>query len=165
MTDPLADRRTERLRLRRIEDADLDALVALSTDPRVNAHRPGGAPTAEQAADIIGGFIADWERSGVGYWAAEYEGRIVGVAGVRLVTLGDRECWNLYYRFAPEVQGQGLASEAARAAISAAREHDSARTVVARTRPDNAAAIGLALAVGMTRRAELDAGGFVTYAI
>ncbi|MGZ4246413.1 MAG: GNAT family N-acetyltransferase [Solirubrobacteraceae bacterium] len=44
---------------------------------------------------------------------------------------------NLYYRFAPELQGRGLAAEATRGAIAVARELRPEWPVVARTRPEN----------------------------
>jgi ribosomal-protein-alanine N-acetyltransferase len=164
MSGPLSDRRTERLRLRRVQEGDVADLVRLSVDPRVNEHRPGGAPSEPEATRIVRGFISDWERTGFGYWVAEYHASIAGIAGVRPVTLGTHTCWNLYYRFAPEVQGRGLASEAAREAIRAAAEHTPGWIVVARTRPANAAAVKLALGIGMSRRADLDADGLITYA-
>lgn len=63
MGPDFALRLTERLRLRRVDAADLGDLISLSVDPRVNAHRPGGAPTIEEARDIVRGFIADWEQT------------------------------------------------------------------------------------------------------
>ena len=80
------------------------------------------------------------------------------------VTLGDVDCWNLYYRFSPEVQRQGLAAEATREAIAVARELTPEWSVVARTRPDNEPAIRLALAIGLVRRPDLDGDGFAAFA-
>jgi len=160
----VAPRRTQRLILRPITAADLDALVALSVDPRVNRHRPGGPPTRRQATEIIRDFIGHWEQDGLGYWAVQRDGAIVGIAGTRPILLRGHRCWNLYYRFSPAVWGQGVAGEATREAVRVAREQEPERLVVARTRADNAPAIRLALAVGLTRRRDLDADGFVTYA-
>jgi RimJ/RimL family protein N-acetyltransferase len=155
---------TGRLRLRRISAGDVTTLVAISTDPRTNEHRPGGAPTREQSEEIIRGFIGDWERHGIGYWAVERHGELIGVAGIKPVTVRGQACWNLYYRFEPASWGQGLAAEAARAALAVAAKLDPQRPVVARTRPDNAAAAGLAQRIGMVRRPELDWGGLIAFA-
>jgi [ribosomal protein S5]-alanine N-acetyltransferase len=160
----VAPRRTRRLTLRPVTADDLDALVTLSIDPRVNLHRPGGPPTRAQARRIVREFISHWERDGLGYWLVERDEQVVGIAGTRPIVLRGRPCWNLYYRFSPTVWGQGVAGEATREAVRAAREHGPQRLVVARTRADNAPAIRLALAIGLTRRPELDADGFVTYA-
>jgi [ribosomal protein S5]-alanine N-acetyltransferase len=155
---------TERLRLRRLASADVPALVAISTDPRTNEHRPGGAPSRAQSEEIISGFISDWEQHGIGYWVVEYLGEVVGVAGVRSSILRGRDCWNLYCRFSPDAWGKGLAAEASRAAIVVARECDPTCRILARTRPDNVAAARLTQTIGMTRSAEWDGDGFVAFA-
>jgi RimJ/RimL family protein N-acetyltransferase len=164
MSEPVSERRTARLRLRRITAADIPAVVALSTDPRTNRHRPDGTPTPDEATAITRRFIRGWEEHGIGYWLVEHEARDVGVAGITATTLGDVDCWNLYYRFSPEVQGRGLAAEATREAIAVARELTAEWPVVARTRPDNEPAIRLALAIGLVRRPDLDGDGFVAFA-
>jgi [ribosomal protein S5]-alanine N-acetyltransferase len=89
---------------------------------------------------------------------------LAGVAGVRPITLQGNEYWNVYYRFAPETWGRGIASEALRAALAAARGHLPGRRFVVRTRLGNEAAMQLAQAVGLTRSRQLDGGGFVTFA-
>jgi RimJ/RimL family protein N-acetyltransferase/adenylate kinase family enzyme len=164
MGAPVAERRTARLRLRRVTEADIPGVVAISTDPRTNRHRPDGTPTPDEAAGIARRFIRGWEENGIGYWLVEYEARSVGVAGITAITLGDMDCWNLYYRFSPEVHGRGLAAEATREAIAVARELTPEWPVVARTRPDNEPAIRLALAIGLVRRPDLDGDGYVAFA-
>jgi ribosomal-protein-alanine N-acetyltransferase len=159
----VGDRRTARLRLRRVTEADIASIVALSIDPRTHRHSPTGTPTPEEAEAFSRRFIEDWERHGLGYWVVEHEGRDVGVAGVKAATLGGRPCWNMYYRFTPAVHGRGLAAEATREAITVARARRADWPVVVRTRPGNDAAARLALAIGLVRRPELDADGFVTY--
>ena len=155
---------TERLRLRRPTDADMPALIAISTDPGTNEHRPGGAPSPTESEEIVRGFGRDWEQHGIGYWVVEYLGQVIGVAGVRPVRLGEADCWNLYYRFSPAWWGRGLAAEAAREAVVVARAHTPTRPIVARTRADNSAAVKLAEAIGMTRRIEFDGDGFIAFA-
>ncbi len=164
MTAPASERRTARLRLRRVTEADIATVVSFSTDPSTHHHRPGGTPTREEAQAFARSFIEDWDTHGLGYWVVEHEGRDVGVAGVKASTLGDRPCWNLYYRFAPEAHGRGLAAEATREAIGAARGHTPEWPVVARTRPGNEPAARLARAIGLERRPDLDADGFITFA-
>lgn len=156
--------RTQRLQLRRLVDADVPAVVAISTDPRTNLHRPGGPPTAAQSAAMCRRFMEDWERHGLGYWTVRCDDRIVGIAGVMAVELDEQGYWNLYYRFSPDVWGRGIAAEAARAALQAAAEHSPQRPVIARTRPTNAAAIRLAIAIGLVRTPPLDVGGLIAYA-
>jgi [ribosomal protein S5]-alanine N-acetyltransferase len=159
-----ADRVTGRLRLRPPTEQDIPALVAIGSDPRTNQHSPTGPPSVEESEQTVRGAIAHWREHGLGYWAVEHDGRIIGIAGVKAGRLRGREIWNLYYRFTPTAWGKGLAGEAAREALAAAHEHDQSRTVVVRTRPANAAAQRLAERIGMSRRSELDADGFITFA-
>jgi RimJ/RimL family protein N-acetyltransferase len=159
-----SDRHTARLRLRRVTLGDVASVVALSTDPRTHRHSPTGTPTREEAEGYVRRFCEDWEMFGIGYWLVEYEGRDVGLAGVKPSTLGKLACWNMYYRFAPDVHGRGLATEATREAIAVARERQPEWPVVVRTRPANEAAARLALAIGLERRPDLDSDGFITFA-
>jgi ribosomal-protein-alanine N-acetyltransferase len=157
-------RRTDRLDLRRITAHDVPAVVAISTDPRTNLHRPGGTPSLAEAELLAQEFMRGWDEDGIGFWVVEHEGEVVGIAGVRPYVLGDLDCWNLYYRFAPEAWGKGFAVEAAREAIAVAREQSPPRPVVARTRSDNAGAVRVAERAGLVRRPDLDADGYIAFA-
>jgi RimJ/RimL family protein N-acetyltransferase len=161
--DP-SELRTERLRLRAPTLSDMSRLVALTTDPRVHRHSPTGPPTLQQSRAAIRESIAAWHRDGIGHWVVEYDGRLTGVTGVRPIEINDDRYWNVYYRFAPETWGKGIASEAVRAGLAAARAYRPGCRFVVRTRPTNEAAIKLAQAVGLTRSPPLDADGFVTFA-
>jgi [ribosomal protein S5]-alanine N-acetyltransferase len=160
----LTEIRTERLRLAPMTLADSARVVGLYVDPRVNRHSPSGAPTAAESRRRVRESVAAWARDGIGYWIVEHEGRLAGVTGVRPTELRGATYWNVFYRFAPETWGRGIASEAVRAVLQAAREQVPGRHFAARTRPGNQAAIRLAEAVGLTRARELDSDGFVTYA-
>jgi len=159
-----SDRQTARLRLRRVTLGDVASVVALSTDPRTHRHSPSGTPTPAEAEGYVRRFAGDWDTFGIGYWLVEFEGRDIGLAGVKPSRLGELACWNMYYRFAPDVHGRGLAAEATREAIAVARECRPEWPVVVRTRPANEAAARLALAIGLKRRADLDSEGFITFA-
>jgi RimJ/RimL family protein N-acetyltransferase len=156
--------RTERLLLRAPTLADMSWMVALSTDPRVNRHSPSGPPTVQESRAAVRTSIACWRRDGIGHWLVEFDGRLAGITGVRPNQLHGDLYWNVYYRFAPETWGSGIASEAVRAAMAAARGHLPGRPFVVRTRPTNEAAIRLAQAVGLSRSPQLDGDGFVTFA-
>jgi RimJ/RimL family protein N-acetyltransferase len=164
MRPGVAELHTGRLRLRAMTIADTARTVELYVDPRVNRHSPTGAPTVAEGQARVREAVSAWERDGIGHWVVEYEGRLAGVTGVRPAELAGTVYWNVFYRFAPETWGSGIASEALRAALQAAREHVPGRRFVARTRPTNEAAIRLAEAVGLTRAPELDSKGFITFA-
>ena len=164
MRAQIAELHTDRLRLRAMTIADTPRVVELFTDPRVHRHSPTGAPSAAESRARVRESVAAWQRDGIGHWVVEHEGRLAGVTGVRPTALAGATYWNVFYRFAPETWGRGIASEAVRAALRAAREHAPGRRFAARTRPSNEAAIRLAQAVGLTRAPELDGDGFVTLA-
>ena len=156
----MRERRTERLVLRPIVESDLDVLTTIHVDPRTNEHSPDGPPDPARARAMLESFVAAWSGDGHGYWAAVLDGVVVGAAGVEARMVMGRECWNLYYRFAAEVWGRGLATEAACEAVAAATALDAARPVVARTRPANERAVRVAEHAGLVRRAELDHDGY-----
>lgn len=85
--------------LRPVGVSDSDVFIAIHVDPRTNFHSPGGPPSAEWAEAFLLSLARAWER-GLSYWAVELEGQVVGFAGAEATTVLDRECWNLYYRFA-----------------------------------------------------------------
>jgi RimJ/RimL family protein N-acetyltransferase len=109
---------TLRLRLRPFALTDLDALAAILADPEVMRYMPGGRPIPrEQVARNLPARIERLARDGFGLWAVERQAdaRLIGQCGlfhldntpeIEVAYLLDRACW-----------GQGLASEAASAAL------------------------------------------------
>lgn len=158
------ERRTRRLVLRPIAPSDVDVLTTIHVDPRTNDHSPGGPPPRGQAEELLASLIAAWDGAGHSYWAVEFEGGVVGVAGVEARTILRRDCWNLYYRFDPDYWGRGLASEAVWEAVVVAGTVAPTRPIVARTRRENERAIRLAERGGLMRRPDLDHDGFVVLA-
>ena len=110
---------TERLSLRAVRVRDANQIFWLNSDPRVWAHRPSGVHTSsEQTEAQVTGYIAAWDRDGLGCWAARtHDGTFVGIGGC---SVKDGIGWNVYYRFLPEVQGRGYEAELVRAAVIAA---------------------------------------------
>lgn len=152
--EDLEERWTDRLYLRRLVPADEAAVVALESDPRTCLHEP--LPTPDEARDRFAGFLAQWAGDGVGYWAVEVRGVLVGTAGLRFMVWRKRDCWNLGYRMSPDVWGRGYAVEAATEAVQWSFGHVPRLPVVARTHPDNAVAQAVALGAGLDRRPDLD---------
>jgi RimJ/RimL family protein N-acetyltransferase len=165
-------RRTARLELRRPRADDLDWMTALHSDPLNYPHAPDRAHSPEQARALSRSLLDAWEVDQVGYWIAEPvpdlegvpAGRI-GMAGVRPSSLAGRTCFNLYFRFVVAVRGHGFAAEASREALRVAAAVDPGSPVVVRTRAANAPARLLSDALGLTRRADLDAttNGYIVY--
>jgi RimJ/RimL family protein N-acetyltransferase len=139
---------TDRLDLAAIDMTDLRDLYELNSDPRVWTHFPSGVHTSrEQTLAHIAVESAGWECAGLGYWTARLrDGRFAGVGGCSLKK--DR-VWNLYYRFRPELQGQGLATELVGAAYAAAHAVRPEVPVVAMLLEHNAASKALAEKSGL----------------
>lgn len=157
-------RRTADLLLRPVRAEDVQSLVAIETDPRTTQHSPAGPPTRDQAEQLLLSVVAAWDEGSHHYWAVEHQRQLVGTAGLRRAALHRRECWNLYYRLSPDVWGRGFGTQAAREAVACAAVLPGDLPVVARTRPDNAAAQRVAQKVGLARREDLDSNGFYTFA-
>lgn len=123
--------RTERLDLAAVTEADVDDLYALSSDPRVWQHFPSGRHTErDKTAQQVAVFLAGWAEHGLGYWTAHLRstGEFLGVGGC--MSKGGI-AWNVYYRFRPEAQGNGYATELVTASLVAAAEVNPELAVVA----------------------------------
>lgn len=114
------------------------------------AHLPSGRfadlATTRAALDR---WLEDWQRDGLGAWVVREGDQVVGHGGC---ALRQGAYWNLGYRFAPEVQGRGFATEVARAGIARARALRPALPVVAYLLEHNLASAAVARRVGLTLR-------------
>lgn len=142
---------TPRLNLAVPTDADIDAIFAIHSDARTYKHRPELAmKTREEATELARAWQANWREKQLGYYVVStLDGTTIGFTGVRHSEEAGEEVLNLYYRFAPESQGQGYAKEAATAAITSARERFPQLPVVAIIDPTNESSIALALKLGL----------------
>ncbi|MCG7230044.1 GNAT family N-acetyltransferase [Corynebacterium minutissimum] len=138
---------TPRLSLSVPTDADIDAIFSIHSDARTYEHRPELAMrTRDEAIELARAWQTNWREKQLGYYVVStLDGTTIGFTGVR----HSEEALNLYYRFAPESQGQGYAKEAATAAIASARERFPQLPVVAIIDPTNEASIALALKLGL----------------
>ena len=145
-------------RLRPPRADDLDDVFRIHGDPRTNVHNPAG-PDRDLAASRarLGEWLEHWDRHGFGYWVVEDDdGTVVGFSGVRHETWQGRPVLNLYYRYAPEVWGRGLASAVAAHAVRWAAEHHPDRPVIAYTTEENEGLQRTARAAGLVRRPDLE---------
>lgn len=144
---------TPRLSLSVPTDTDIDAIFAIHSDARTYEHRPELAmKTREEAVELARAWQENWREKKLGYYVVStLDGTTIGFTGVRHSEEAGEEVLNLYYRFAPESQGQGYAKEAAAAVIASARERFPQLPVVAIIDPTNEASIVLALKLGLQR--------------
>lgn len=140
--------RTARLVLRPVGWGDLPQLQLLKADPRVFAVMLGGVRLPERTAEELAADVAFWGARGYGIWAVRDSGeRFLGIAG--LMERPDGLGVALRFALWPEVRGQGLAREAAGAALRFGHEQGGLRRVVAVAREENFASRTVLGAIGM----------------
>ena len=144
---------TPRLLLTRPHPDDSDWVFAIHGDPATNQHNPHGPHASIQdSTRFLTSMLADWERDAIGYCAVttrQDPTTVIGFAGTRLSDLAGDRVLNLYYRFTPTTWGQGIAQEAAHAALDLARTRFPTSAVVALIRADNQPSKRLAERLGL----------------
>ena len=151
---------SDRLVLRRWTDADRPAFAAINGDPRV--HDWLGGPISPQATDaLIDRINAGIDVNGFGFWAAERraDGRLAGMIGLSRVAAGDLPvgpCVEIGWRLHPDLWGQGLASEGARAALDWGFGPGALAEILAFTAETNLASQAVMRRIGMAPDPALD---------
>jgi RimJ/RimL family protein N-acetyltransferase len=152
---------TRRLRLRDWDDEDELRFFQVMNRPEVMTYLGGVQLPAEWRAAYqrVRGFSRDFGHT---FWITEdrASGEILGFCGIKRVNApgagdltGKHE---IGWRLRPEVWGQGLAKEAAIAALDLAFGRFQAPHVIALTVPPNTPSWGLMERLGMSRRQDLD---------
>ena len=129
---------------------DVEEVHAIQTDERTWVHSPSQRP--HDVADTLGMIersISSWKTHGQGLWVVREQGRVIGVAGATMSELG---VWNLYYRFAPDSGGRGIASNVASLATDGAHASVPQSPVVARILANNARSIRVAERAGLSEQ-------------
>lgn len=151
--------RTERLLLRPWRDTDRDAFAAMSVDHEVMQFFPSLLTRAEADAGVKRS-IAQFATYGWGYWAVEIPGvaEFIGFVGIKQVpfTAHFTPAVDLGWRLARAYWGQGLATEAARAAIKFGFETLGLSSIVSYTAVPNVRSIRVMERLGMTRDVDGD---------
>ena len=140
---------TERLRLRALEESDLDAWAAIVGDVEVQRFT-GGAMHRVEAWFRIATYHGHWALRGYGQWAVcdRVSGRLLGRAG-----LWFPEGWpelEVGWTLARSAWGHGYATEAGRAAIEWGRANLGLTRIASVINPENARSIAVAERLGMT---------------
>lgn len=145
---------TERLRLRRFRDGDVDAFQAYRADPAVARFQSWHDHTREQAER----FVAEVSRADPGVPGEPFQFAVARLDDDALVgdcmlaiTAGDPASAEIGYTIGPAHQGVGYATEAARAVVTYAFDGQGVASVRAVTDARNLASIGVAERLGMRR--------------
>jgi ribosomal-protein-alanine N-acetyltransferase len=119
-------------------EEDLDALSLITGDPEVMKYLGTSEPRSrEKTRNTIDAILRHWEQHGFGIFALEHKAdrRLIGWCGLqRLEKTPEVE---VAYLLAKEYWNQGLATEAARAAIRYGFDELKLGRVVAIARPEN----------------------------
>ncbi|MCE8023270.1 GNAT family N-acetyltransferase [Halomonas desiderata] len=144
---------TPRLRLRPLATADVPALADMLADPEVMRHSLHGV--CDEAATRL---FLDWcfdcyiqHRTGPLAMVSGESDEFVGFCGVSPEQVKGTTEWNLGYRLARPYWGQGLATEAAVAALDHAFEERRFDSIIVLVEPDHAASLRVAEKVGFSR--------------
>lgn len=139
--------RTDRLLLTPLTLDHVDDYFRVYGDPRTWEHLPSGRHTSRgQSAQAIERSMLSRRTSGFGHCAVVLRepvgtlrpGSFIGSAGAAILPF---DAWNLGYRLAPDAWGHGLAGEAARVSLGAARAARPEAPVTARVLAGNPASV------------------------
>lgn len=142
---------TERLRLRLLEERDLDALAAMFADAETMRYMGEGKVLSRgETWRAISGSLGHWLLKGYGMWGVETRsGELVGRVGFI-----DPEGWpgfELGWLIARPHWGRGYASEAAKAAYAHATHTLKRDRVISLIRPGNERSVKVAAKLGFVR--------------
>lgn len=150
---------TPRLRLRPWRESDLAPFAAMNADPLVMEHF--AAPLSRQESDAYARRMqAAIEERGWGNWALEVIGGepFVGFTGLSVPSFEAHfmPCTEVGWRLARSAWGQGLATEAARAALDFGFGELGLAEIVSFTALGNARSVAVMERLGMRRDGEFD---------
>ena len=151
---------TERLSLRPINVADVEALHSLWTDEQVRRFLwDGEVISMERAREIVEKSCSFFDENGFGFWSIRERGSndLIGFAGYwHFRTPPSLE---LIFGVTPRHRNRGIASESGRRLIRYAFEELGFRTVEAITDSDNAASLRVLQKLDLCRRRSQSCGG------
>ncbi|NYG08055.1 RimJ/RimL family protein N-acetyltransferase [Phycicoccus badiiscoriae] len=149
---------TPRLTLRSFRPGDEEDVFAYRSVPSVVRYIPGEPKTREDVADLVAERATAGrvdERSPILTLAVELDGRVIGDVLIHLAGLGgaDGRQAEIGWVFAPDLAGQGYATEAARALLEAAFGSLGVHRVWAQLEPENTPSSRICERLGMRREA------------
>jgi [ribosomal protein S5]-alanine N-acetyltransferase len=150
---------TERLVLRPLSEADLDALHRISNDPLVRRYLWDDEPVSMVTIEgIFEQSVREFAEMGVELFGIRLRGeeKLLGLCGFR--SLENTVEIELAYELSPEWWGRGLATEASLACLHYAFEEVGLERVVAGVEPQNVASTKVIEKLGMRYAGEIVPG-------
>ncbi|MCI0379015.1 MAG: GNAT family N-acetyltransferase [Gemmataceae bacterium] len=135
---------TARMFLREFDEADAPVFYQMCTDPEVTRFTGDGMvlQDVEHARRVLCERpIADYQKHGFGRWACvlKASGQVIGFVGLKF--LEELQEVDIGYRLFPAHWGQGLATEAARAALRYGFEQLGLKRIIGLVDPQNAVSV------------------------
>lgn len=157
---PLDRVRTERMICERMRPEHAAELAAHLRDPRVARWLSitGQPPTELEVIEGLAAKVAHWDRHGFGLWVLRDRatGEMVGRGGLQHTFVAGMQEIELAWSMAPERWGEGLATELARASMSAGFNELHLPQLVALTLPHNIASRRVMEKAGMTHAGDVE---------
>ncbi len=126
------------------------AYVRCFTDPRIEEEVwPADLRTADRAGEMLGDFVAHWERWGFGPWTVLAASEPAGWTGLRHTRVDGRPEVELLWFLDGDLWGRGYATEMAQEAVRVAFEVLELDDVVAFTTPANVRSQAVMRKLGM----------------
>ncbi len=149
---------TARLTLRRLVEADREAVVKVFSDPEMSRFFAADFSDPAAASAMVDRRLAYRGPAGQGHWVIERAGEVIGVAHLRPSSELPGGVAELGYYIASAHAGQGLATEAARAVLDHGLDALGLPAVWALVHESNAASRKVAARLGF-----LDVGSGIHY--
>ena len=144
---------TERLLLRHLVHADLEALYTLYRDPEIRKYYPDGTRSLQETKEELDWFLHGHpHHPELGLWATveRKTGEFLGRCGLLPWRIDNSDEVELAFMIKKERWRQGLATEAAHGIIKHAHEVLGLRRLICLVTPGNAASVGVAEKIGMS---------------
>ena len=149
---------TERLWLRKYEDKDLADILEYSSDADFWLARNLDWSVSEEGVKEYWEAQRDVDPSTDPKWFSlvvelKAEGKVIGQVGIGVIKTGEHRQGTIGWLLGRKYQGQGLATEAARALVTTGFDHLGFHRISARTGRDNKRSWHLMERLGMRREA------------
>ena len=147
---------TQRLILREFQLEDVQQLAPILANPRVMEFSSTGILSVLKTQAKILDFIASYRQYGFGKWAISFKqsNQLIGYCGIAIEQIDNKDEREIGYRLDPKFWGQGLATEAASAAIRYGLEQLKFPYILGIVERENKASVRVLEKLGMQHQRE-----------